>query len=129
MVIAAASAGAAGPFRDYGPNGAADAAAESAGAAVPFGDYEPTEATQRVTQDQLLLLRYRAVGPARWIQTYGDRGPSRPRARVLQSEVMTPTSAAGDRTRSAEVCYTAGLDNAGCTTPTTPTGEGGAARA
>ena len=29
---------------------------------------------------------------------------------------MTPTSTAGDRTRSAEVCYTAGLDNAGCAT-------------
>ena len=31
-------------------------------------------------------------------------------------EVMTPTCAAGDRTRSAEVCYTAGLNNAGCAT-------------
>jgi hypothetical protein len=59
MGIAAASAGAAGPFRDYGPDGAADAAAESAGAAVPFGDYRPAEATQR----------------QRWIHTYGDRGP------------------------------------------------------
>ena len=29
-------------------------------------------------------------------------------------EVMTPTCAAGDRTRSAEVCYTAELSNAGC---------------
>ena len=73
------SAGAAGPFRDYGPDGAADAAAESAGAAGPFGDYRPAEATQRVAQDQQLLLCYRAVGPAdvqRWIHTYGDRGPA-----------------------------------------------------
>ena len=79
MGIAAASAGAAGPFRDYGPDGAADAAAESAGAAVPFGDYGPAEATQRVTPDQQLLLRFRAVGSAdvqRWIHTYGDRGPA-----------------------------------------------------
>ena len=64
MGIAAATAGAAGPFRDYGPDGAADAAAESAWDAV----------------------------------------------------ALTPTSTAGDRTRFAEVCYTAGLDNAGCAT-------------
>ena len=45
----------------------------------PFGDYGPAGATQRVTLDQQLLLRYRAVGPAevqRWIHTYGDRGPA-----------------------------------------------------
>ena len=41
MGIAAASAGTAGSFRDYGPDGAADAAAESAGAAVPLVDYGP----------------------------------------------------------------------------------------
>ena len=32
----------------------------------------------------------------------------------LQCKARTPTCAAGDRTRSAEVCYTAGLSNAGC---------------
>ena len=36
MDNAAASAGAAGSLRDYGPDGAADAAVDSAGAAVPF---------------------------------------------------------------------------------------------
>ena len=68
---------------------------------------------QRCTPDQRPLLRHRADGPAdvqRWIHTYGDRGPRAPGA----PEVMTPTCAAGDRTRSAEVCYTAGLNNAGC---------------
>ena len=40
---------------------------------------------------------------------------SRPRAPGAP-EVMTPTCAAGDRTRSAEVCYTAGLNNAVCAT-------------
>ena len=40
---------------------------------------------------------------------------SRPRAPGAP-EVMTPTCAAGDRTRSAEVCYTAGLNYAGCAT-------------
>ncbi len=39
MGIATTSAGAAGPFRDYWPDEAADAAAESTGAAVPFGDH------------------------------------------------------------------------------------------
>ncbi len=79
MGFAVASAGAAGPFRDYSQDGAADAAAESAGTAVPFGDYWQAEATLQVTQDQQLLLRYRAVGPAdvqRWMDTYGDRGPA-----------------------------------------------------
>ncbi len=61
MGIAAAYARAAGPFRDYGQDGAADAAAESAGAAVPFGDYGLAGATQRVTPDQQLRLRYRAL--------------------------------------------------------------------
>jgi hypothetical protein len=41
MGIAAASAWAAGPFRDYRPDRAADTAAESAGAAAPYGDYWP----------------------------------------------------------------------------------------
>jgi hypothetical protein len=43
MGIDAASAVAAGPFRDYGPDGAADAAAKSIGVTVTvsFGDYEP----------------------------------------------------------------------------------------
>ena len=46
----------------------------------------------------------------------GLADPSRPRAPgVCSREVMTPT-AARDRTRSAEVCYTAGLNNAGCAT-------------
>jgi hypothetical protein len=79
MGIAAASAGAAGPLRDYGQDGAAEAAAESAGAAVPFRDYGPAGATQRVTLDQQLLLRYSAVGSAevqRWIHTHGDQGPA-----------------------------------------------------
>ena len=40
---------------------------------------------------------------------------SRPRAPGAP-EVMTPTCAAGDRTRSAEVYHTAGLNNAGCAT-------------
>ncbi len=39
-------------------------AAASAGAAGSFRDYWPAGATQRVTQDQQLLLRYRAVGQA-----------------------------------------------------------------
>ena len=57
--------------------------------------------------------------PRRWtgrratLDTYIWR--SRPRAPGAP-EVMTPTCAAGDRTRSAEVCYTAGLNNAGCAT-------------
>ena len=57
--------------------------------------------------------------PSRWIgrrttlDTYIWR--LRPRAPGAP-EVMTPTCAAGDRTRSAEVCYTAGLNNAGCAT-------------
>jgi hypothetical protein len=66
MGIAAASAGAAGPFRDYGLDGDADAATESAGAAVPFGDYGPAEATQRVTLDQHC---YCTTAPLDW-QTY-----------------------------------------------------------
>ena len=85
-------------------------------------------ATDRATQRCMPLLRHRAVGPAdvqRWIHTYGDRGTVTPRVPGAP-EVMTPTCAAGDQTRSAEVCYTAGLNNAGCSTPT---GEGGAARA
>ena len=57
--------------------------------------------------------------PRRWtgrrttLDTYIWR--SRPRAPGAP-EVMTPTCAAGDRTRSAEVYYTAGLNNAGCPT-------------
>ena len=57
--------------------------------------------------------------PRRWtgrrttLDTYIWR--SRPRAPGAP-EVMTPTCAAGDRTRSAEVYYTAGLNNAGCAT-------------
>jgi hypothetical protein len=37
-----------------------------------------------------------------------------PRPWCLQPGVMTPTD--GDWTRSVEVCYNAGLDNAGCAT-------------
>ncbi len=72
MGIAAASAGAAGAFREYWPDDAADAAAESSEVAVPLGDYGPAGATQQVTQDQQLLLRYRAIGLADvqlWIHT------------------------------------------------------------
>jgi hypothetical protein len=56
--------------------------------------------------------------PRRWtcrrttLDTYIWR--LKPRAPGLQLEVMTPTSTAGNRTRSAQVCYTAGLNNAGC---------------
>jgi hypothetical protein len=73
------------PFRDYGPDGAEDAAAKSAGAAVPFGDYGPAGATQQVMLNQQLLLRYGAFGVG-WtgrrtlLDTYiwriGDQGPT-----------------------------------------------------
>ncbi len=98
--------------RDYGPDGAADAAAESARAAVPFGDYRPAEsytASHAGPTTETALPR-RWTGRRTTLDTYIWR--SRPRAPALQ--VMTPTSTAGDRTRSAEV--SAGLDNAGCAT-------------
>jgi hypothetical protein len=59
---------------------------------------------------------YCATAPLDW-QTYNAgyiHMEMRPRAPGLQLEVMTSTSTAGDRARSDEVCYTAGLDNAGC---------------
>ena len=66
-------------------------------------DHAMDRATQRCSPDQRLLQRHRAVGPAdvqRWIHTYGDRGPT-PMVRRSNDP-----GAAGDRTRSAEVCYT-----------------------
>jgi hypothetical protein len=80
-------------------------------------NHDTCRATQRCSQDQRLLLSHRAVGPAdvqRWIHTYGDRGPAplEPAARSNDHDRW----AARDRTRSAEVCYAAGLDNAGCAT-------------
>jgi hypothetical protein len=72
-------------------------------------------AKQRCTLDQRLLRATAPLDRGRTtLDTYIWR--SRPRAPgVCSREVMTPT-AARDRTRSAEVCYTAGLNNVGCAT-------------